>query len=182
MEQPVILAPPVEETVASCELDDLEILYVARENVDDAKRYIGPLNEKARKRTKDGGLRRLFRKHLPEVHWTTVETGLAESGVPDLHGMFFGCGFWIECKLARGWEVGLRPMQIGWIMRHERSGGHVVVAVRKRDELFLVRGAYADQARELGLRGLPRGALLGQWSGGPASWPWQHILLALMVA
>ena len=123
----------------------------------------------------DGGLRSLFRKHLPKIHWTTVETGLAESGVPDLHGTLRGASFWVECKRARGWEVGLRPSQIGWLTRNARSGGRAFVAVRRSGEMWLVAGKHARRARDDGLHGLPRGVVLGHWTGGPGRWSWSAI-------
>ena len=129
--------------------------------------------------TTDGGLRKIFRRRLRSVHWTTIETGIAERGVPDLHGTWQGSSFWIENKRARGWEIGLRPSQIGWLKRNARSGGRAFVAVRKGSTLWLLHGAAASALRQQGLRDLPAGGLAGCWQGGPAGWPWPAILALL---
>jgi hypothetical protein len=127
----------------------------------------------------DGRLRKTFRSRLPQVHWTTIETGITSPGVPDMHGTWHGKSFWIENKRAKGWKVGLRPAQIGWLLRNARSGGKAFIAVRKGKTLWL---AYGDQARALargGLHGVPPAALAGQWGGGAARWPWPKILRLL---
>jgi hypothetical protein len=127
----------------------------------------------------DGGLRKLFRKNLPQVHWTTIETGIVQRGVPDMHGTWKRRSFWIENKRARGWEVSLRPAQIGWLMRNARSGGKAFIAVRKGDALWLLYGAHARALARGGLQGLPGAALAGHWRGGPARWPWPKLLRLL---
>jgi len=133
----------------------------------------------------DGGLRRLFRKHLKNVDWTTVESRLTGSGIPDLNGCHGGVEFWIECKLTKGWAVRMRPAQVGWISRRVRAGGRVVVAVRRKgrgvDQLWLVAGEAVATLRLRGLQGLqgvPGAGLLGCWHGGPAGWQWGAILAA----
>lgn len=124
----------------------------------------------------DGGLRRLFRKHLPEVHWTTIESRYTQSGIPDLNGCCDGVEFWIECKRTAAWTIKMRPMQMAWLLRRLRAGGNCWIAVRRRnkknDELWLVRGAYAKLAATRGLRALPAAM---HWAGGPKQWPWREI-------
>lgn len=127
----------------------------------------------------DGGLRKIFRKKLPFVHWTTIETGIIERGVPDMHGTWKGSSFWIENKRARGLEISLRPSQIGWLVRNARNGGRAFIAVRKKDTLWLFHGAHARTLARRGLRRVPKGALAGHWPGGPAGWPWPAILAIL---
>jgi Holliday junction resolvase len=124
----------------------------------------------------DGGLRKMFRKRLPGVHWTTIETGIVERGVPDMHGTWKGKSFWIENKRARGLEISLRPSQIGWLLRNARSGGTAFIAVRKGKTLWLLYGGYARTLARKGLRKVPRAALAGCW---PAPWPWPAILAIL---
>jgi hypothetical protein len=131
----------------------------------------------------DGGLRRLFRKYLPHVHWTTIESRYTESGIPDITGCYNGREIWIECKSTRNWQVILRPTQKAWISRHIRCGGVCYIAVRRRnksdDELWLLCGA-AALGWQGSLRQLP---VMGQrWGGGPAKWPWPAIARALGVA
>lgn len=135
----------------------------------------------------DGGLRKLFRHHLPEVHWLTVETAGTESGVPDLNGCFAGVEFWIECKLTAGMAVALRPHQIGWLLRRSRAGGRIFVAVRRNavagtrreacDELWLIPGA---EAEALATDGLRAGREAGRWPGGAARWDWGAIRVTLL--
>lgn len=120
----------------------------------------------------DGGLRKIFRSRLPMVHWTSVETGLVQQGVPDMHGTWKGSSFWIENKRARGLEINLRPQQIGWLLRNARSGGKAFVAVRKKDVLWLFHGAHARSLARDGLRKPAPAAIAGSW---PAPWPWAKI-------
>ena len=130
----------------------------------------------------DGGLRGLFRIHLPEIHWLTVETSATEGGVPDMNGCFSAQEFWIEMKLTRGFAVSLRPQQIGWLMRRTRAGGRAFIAVRRYalksarrplaiDELYLFSGAYADMVHKNGIRALA----IDSWVGGPSRWDWHAI-------
>jgi hypothetical protein len=117
----------------------------------------------------DGDLRRLFRKYLPEVFWTSIESRLTQGGIPDLHGIYKGTSFWIENKKARGNTVRLRAMQIGWLKRYARQGGRCFVAVRMKDTLWIVDGA---DALTLATKGLHRGLI----ARGPTTrWPWRTI-------
>lgn len=124
----------------------------------------------------DGGLRKIFRSRLPMVHWTSIETGIVERGVPDMHGTWKGSSFWIENKRARGLEISLRPQQIGWLVRNARSGGKAFVAVRKKDVLWIFHGRDARTLARQGLRDIPAAALAGRWV---APWPWTAILRVL---
>lgn len=149
----------------------------------------------------DGGLRQLFRKHLPLADWQSVETGGTGRGVPDSNYCFpnpsggFGTEGWIEFKTTEGYAVRLRPEQIAWMCRRARRGGRVFVAVRRwcsagprreaADELWLVAGAGGPELLTVGLGGLtstPRGPkwpLLGAWHGGPARWHWPAVAALL---
>jgi hypothetical protein len=149
----------------------------------------------------DDGLRALVRKHAPKVHWTTIETGLVQRGVPDLHGCWQGADLWLECKaVKRGWAVKMRPEQTAWHLRRARCGGRSWVLVRRRvagaDELWVVAGWASAALQQRGLppwacptpglplppgerEGLPSGALLGAWAGGAAGWPWGQLLALL---
>jgi hypothetical protein len=131
----------------------------------------------------DGGLRGLHSSHLPMVHWQPVETGMTGRGVPDSNGCYRGSEFWVEMKWTPEWAVGLRPEQIGWLMRRSRAGGRVFVAVRQlckpgarreaRDSYWLFWGGHAVDLKERGLRGPPSVLTCG---GGPARWDWPAIL------
>lgn len=131
----------------------------------------------------DGGLRPLLRRHLPQVHWTTVESGALAPGTPDLEGCIDGVSFWIENKQTAGWACTLRPEQVGWLLRRSRARGRCFVLTRRRceegprraaaDELWLHPGASATLLRAGGLR---QADALGRWEGGPARWDWNHLL------
>lgn len=137
--------------------------------------------------TTDGGLRRLFQRHLPDADWQSIETPVSR-GVPDINGCLYGQEFWIEFKLTSGWAVGLRPEQVAWLVRRARAGGRVFVAVRRRcltgarrkaaDELWLLPGAAAREILDRGLR--ETNLVLGTWAGGPVRWDWDGVRAVLM--
>lgn len=148
----------------------------------------------------DGGLRALFRQHLPAYHWVSIETGGTGRGIPDSEYCVGGMTAWVEYKVTDGWAVTLRPEQVAWMLRRSRAGGRVWVVVRRKaaagprrggavDELWILRGMFADEIRE---QGLPKIQLLEigtdidaefpqhhyvvrAWAGGPARWSWDHI-------
>ena len=128
---------------------------------------------------------------MPRVDWCTVETGMVNPGVPDSNFCYTGTEGWIEHKWTDGWEIPLKPEQIGWHARRGRAGGRVFVAVRRlcsagprrpaADELWLWRsGSHAAELKIGGLRGAPREYLLGVWSNGPAAWDWPMVLSHLI--
>lgn len=126
---------------------------------------------------KDGNLRTLFRSHMPEGMWVSVESGDVSAGIPDSHYIFPGgnCG-WIEFKRGKGKRkisVGLRPMQVAWLERYSRLGGTAFVAVRTDTGLYLVSAGCA--------RDLAEGRLLPLVSclGAPAVWDWAAVRRAL---
>jgi len=99
---------------------------------------------------------------------------MTESGIPDLHGLYDGVDFWIECKQTKGWAVVIRPTQIAWLLRRVRNDGRCFIAVRRKgDELWLIEGS---SVKGLATRGLPRGKL---WMGGPSGWDWPSVLAHL---
>jgi hypothetical protein len=135
----------------------------------------------------DGGLRQLFAKHLPEVHWQGIETGGTGRGIPDLNGCVGGVEFWIECKLTGAWAVTFEIGQVAWLERRARAGGRTFVAVRRHapsgprrgaaiDALYLYPGVAARTLSEKGMAGAPA---LGMWPGGPARWDWDRVSLYL---
>jgi hypothetical protein len=138
----------------------------------------------------DGGLRRHYQEHLAPrgVHLQAIETGAIGPGTPDTNGCYRGTEFWIENKVTSGWSPKeVRPAQVGWILRRRRAGGRAFFAVRRQheggprrgaavDELYLIGGDAAREFKDGGLRGLPPGALLGSWTGGPSRWGWDEFL------
>lgn len=126
---------------------------------------------------RDGDLRAIFRRRLPDFDWQSVETGSTGRGIPDSNYCRDGSEGWIEFKAAKAWAVGLRPEQCGWILRRTRHGGRVWIAVRRKDdELWMIPGCYAAKIKEHGLRPVFEGRIPGVWySGGPAGWGWAAI-------
>jgi hypothetical protein len=130
--------------------------------------------------TTDGGLRQLFRHHLPIWDWQPIETAAISPGVPDLNGCWEGREVWVEMKQTRGWAVKFQPMQPGLITRRVAHGGHVFIAVRHQsigaDALHIYHGRSVLDLQAQGLRA-PGRLLLG--IGSPARWDWNmvhHIL------
>lgn len=123
----------------------------------------------------DGDLNKIFRRHVPEAHWTRIESRLTGSGIPDLCCALKST-FWVETKKARGNKVVFQPFQVPWLQRHARAGGRCFVAVRRAgraaDELWLFDGADAGHVED---HGLDPDVALGLWSGGPARWDWAAI-------
>lgn len=133
----------------------------------------------------DGNLRSLFQKNLRLVHWQSIETGMTGRGVPDSNGCYQGAEFWVEFKQTGGWNVTLRPEQIGWLDRRARCGGNVYIAVRRKcdegprrdaaDELWIFHGRDAIAVAAGGLRSTTA-PLVGFYTGGPTLWNWAKIL------
>ncbi len=143
----------------------------------------------------DGGLRSLFRQHLPQFDWQSIESGLTGAGIPDSNYCREGREGWIEYKRTTGWTVPLEPEQVGWIARRARYGGRVLVAVRQlapagprtaaRDSLWVVGAAHVKEAKADGLRALwappaLAGGTLQVWHGGPVAWNWRAIAARLV--
>lgn len=141
-------------------------------------------------RSPDGGLRPILRQYLRRGwDWTSVETGGTGRGVADTSWATrpedgTHAEGWIELKWTDGWQVTLRPEQVGWLTRRAIVGGRVHVAVRRRceagvrreaaDELWLILGARAQDARDGGLDPAAD-YVIGRWTGGPARWGWAEI-------
>jgi hypothetical protein len=127
----------------------------------------------------DGELRSIFRSYLPRVAWSTIETAAVEPGVADLNGCL-GTEFWVECKLTYAWAVEVKPAQVAWHKLRDFKGGRTFFAVRRRngssDELYVIKGRYADVLRISGVRACP--ALLCT-KHGPARWDWERVLAIL---
>ncbi len=140
----------------------------------------------------DGGLRSEFRKHLPQFDWVSIESNTGVRGIPDSNYCRNGIEGWIEYKTTSGWAVTLAPEQIGWIARRVRCGGRVWIAVRRRhaggprlgppvDELWLLPGELAVQARTGGLRPLSGHPRVASYAGGPSRWNWAAVAARLVI-
>jgi hypothetical protein len=131
----------------------------------------------------DGGLRAIFREHIREAFFISIESPLTVSGIPDAHFIFHDgtCGF-LEFKLSTTDFVRFAPMQIAFADRYTRLGGRHYIAIRKRrtagrrveacDELHLYFGT---AARQLLLQGLRAPGCLGRWQGGVRGWKWDQV-------
>src|SRR5262245_47126717 len=136
----------------------------------------------------DADLRSIFRRHLPKVHWSSIETGGVEPGVPDLFGCFEGVQFWLELKKTSTFAVAVHESQVAWHTAHDHFKGRSFFAVRRIrmktrrthscDELYLLRGKFALGLRMYGLAG--GSPILSYWSGGPARWNWDEVLRHLI--
>ena len=129
----------------------------------------------------DGNLRKIFSKAMPAAQWTPIETGTTAQGVPDSEYCFpGGKQGHIEHKRTLGWQVEIRPEQIGWIKRRVRLGGRVFVAVRqlgaKRDVLWLFHG---KDVSELSKGGLRKVNPILEMPGGPDRWDWGLVQIVL---
>jgi hypothetical protein len=128
----------------------------------------------------DGRLRQLFKAHLPEFDWQSIDV-TSGRGVPDSNACYDGIELWIEHKATKGQRVIVRPEQVAWIERRLRHGGRVFIAVRRfnsrTDELFLLCGA---AARFLARGQWPSTLALSHWQGGPARWNWPEIKTILL--
>lgn len=123
---------------------------------------------------RDGNLRQLFRQHLPAVDFVSVETGGTGRGIPDSEYCYEGRTGWIEFKMAKGQNTGIRPEQFAWMNRRIRHGGRAFVAIRrkflKKDLLFFMPGDCASHK-------LKDCACPNPMEGGPRGWDWDKILI-----
>jgi hypothetical protein len=134
----------------------------------------------------DGGLRALYRKHLPGFQLTAIESATTSPGVPDTEYCSpYGTQGWIENKRSDAWAVTIRPLQVAWISRRARLGGRVFIAVRRltkggpktqaADELWLIHGRAVEALCDGGLRAVRSDFVLCVQSGGPEAWDWGAI-------
>jgi hypothetical protein len=142
----------------------------------------------------DDGLRAIFRTHLPEFFWTSIETGGTGQGIPDSHWQHDGgLSGWVEFKRTNGWAVELDQFQQSWIERSVRLGCCVWIGVRRRnqggprrgppaDELHMLPGNLAREARANGLRSPVVRAHATVHQGGPARWDWPDVARCLLAA
>lgn len=135
----------------------------------------------------DDGLRALFHKKLPAVHWQAIEVGAVGRGVPDTNFCWRGAEGWIEMKATDAHAVTLLPEQVGWISRRMRAGGRVFIATRQRhdggsrkgdavDALWVHEGWDAATLKAEGLLSCPP---VLHTEGGPSRWDWDLVTSVL---
>lgn len=127
--------------------------------------------------TTDGGLRKIFRDHLPWFDWQSIESHATGGGIPDMNYCYGGVEGWLELKgVKRGNKPTFTRFQPAWIDRRVGAGGRVRIAVRVmkpgRDELWMFAG---HQVWNLKARGLDEALSVGYWSGGPQRWDWKAV-------
>jgi hypothetical protein len=81
-------------------------------------------------------------------------------------------------KKAAGWRVKVSPEQVAWAERRLRHGGRVLVAVRKRTDLWIFSGWQLRQLKDERLDKVPGHA----HAGGPSAWDWYRIAASLLEA
>lgn len=140
----------------------------------------------------DAGLRALLHTNLRRgIRWQAIESALTGGGIPDSYFISRGRQGWVESKATREWAVTLEVGQVGWLLQNAREGGFPFIAVRRFheggprkgaavDELWLLLGRFAAEAKQHGLRGVPPEAVLGVWSGGPGRWAWDEVRAHLL--
>lgn len=141
----------------------------------------------------DGGLRPLFRKHLPGIFFQAVETGGVGRGVPDS----YYCGRrddgagrmgWVEFKGTSTTRIKFELGQVAWHDRHAREGGTSYIAVRRQheggprlglpvDELYLYPSSRAAELDKIGLL-TPAPTL--HLVGGVRCWDWGQVRQVLL--
>lgn len=131
----------------------------------------------------DGGLRVLFRQHLPQAMWISIESGATQLGIPDAHYLFdYNYSGWIEFKQTSINAVSIRPHQIAFAERYWRMGGRCFLAVRQKrkktaripacDDLYIFQG---NRVRKVAYGGLAATIPLIRYDGGPSRWDWDKI-------
>lgn len=136
----------------------------------------------------DNGLRPLFHRRLPDLHWQAIELGVVGRGVPDSNYCADNVEGWVEFKATESHAVGLRPEQVGWTLRRMRAGGRVFIATRRQhdggpllgpptDELWMHEGWDAAVLKAEGLNAAPPVLHL---EGGPSRWDWGLVRSTLL--
>ena len=137
----------------------------------------------------DDGLWPEIRKHIRDVDWQRIETGIIAAGVPDLNGCMESVEAWIELKATDTFSVNnISPHQIGWLEKRARNGGRTFLLTRRRhnggprkglavDEIWLHRGVDARHVLVDGLKDSVPPLLV--CSGGPAKWNWELLKIII---
>ena len=96
----------------------------------------------------------LVNKNLNNVHVQRIETGGTGRGIPDFNACDDGVEYWVELKVVNsGKKIGLRPEQVGWLIKRSLHGGRCFILVRTPDaQIYLYYGADAREVADKGLR------------------------------
>lgn len=125
---------------------------------------------------RDGGLRPMFRKRLPQFFWNVIESPISGGGLPDHYWCCKGVNGWNEYKATNGYAIRFRPEQIGWHERLHRAGGRSFIIIRRlnkeADELWIYHGTSAHLLQQYGLNRVP---FVAKYIGGPIRWNWDDI-------
>lgn len=130
---------------------------------------------------RDGDLRKIFKKKLPQVDWQAVELGALGSGVPDTNFCHEGVEGWVEFKKLNKNGIDLRPEQIGWIKNRIRHGGLVKVALRMPDLADMLLIFDGSMVTDFVSKSLNENMhhVRGDFIGGPKKWEWNQVLWIL---
>ena len=106
----------------------------------------------------------LLKSHLPkDCHAQRIETGSTGLGIPDVNMCWEGKDIWVELKVVKGKRVELRPEQVAWLFRRNRSGGSSWIAARdkadgvrkgKYDKIYLWPGSNVIEVKEKGVEAI----------------------------
>lgn len=121
---------------------------------------------------RDGGLRAIFKKHLPDLMWVPIETWMISGpGVPDSWYLARGgAGGWVEYKKH---PKRVTPEQSAFLSRVVRYGGRAFVAIRIGDDELRLWGGQSAPALARG--GINGATPLDSWQGGEAGWNWEEM-------
>ena len=92
---------------------------------------------------KESLLWKQLRDNSTGIHWQRIESGATASGIPDVNGCYRGREIWVELKVVRGNQIGLRPMQKSWLYNRVLHGGECYV-LAKKDKTIKVYKIPAD--------------------------------------
>lgn len=131
---------------------------------------------------RDGDLRNIFKKNLPQFHWQPIELGAGGVGCLDANFCWNSIEGWIEYKKLQKNRIDLRPEQIGWVLQRIRHGGLVKVAVRLQepgiDSLLLFDGSMVTDFTSKNLNDNYH-LVQSSYHGSPRNWNWDDIKVAI---
>jgi hypothetical protein len=114
------------------------------------------------------------------VVWTRLESW-ATPGVPDLHGIKDGCGFWLELKVHRLKtlkSINLSPHQVAWQIQYSKQMGNVwnLVSLPSSSSIHIFHG---QRAMDLIRKRTKDDPLTPDWSTS-APYDWKGLISHLL--
>lgn len=101
------------------------------------------------------GLREAAGRAGHALDWYRIESGTTTRSVPDVFARWASFDFWLEMKVATGWQVKFQPGQPHWLMRQWGAKQNAFVLIGKlvkgRANAWLYRG---DQSMKLAGQGM----------------------------